>query len=99
MRYWEPAEWLAALVAVPAAQPVAVDWVVPVSAASAPFLFARAAAAFPVPLLLAAAAFPAPPVPVVASAPVLFARAAAAFPVPPLLAPALAHGRRPVSGH
>jgi hypothetical protein len=109
IRYWEPAEWLSALVAVPAAQPVAADWVAPVSAASAGVLFARAAAAFLVPPVLvpvsapvvfarAAAAFPVPSVLVAASAPLLFAPTAAAFPAPLVLAPALAHGRRPVSG-
>ena len=74
-------------------------------AALAVVSFAEAATPFPVPLVLAVVVSAAQLVavqwmaPVTAvSAAVSFARPAALFPVPLVLAPALAHGRRQVSG-
>ena len=103
--FGEAAEYLSALVVAPVAKPGAVEWMVSVSAAPAAVSFARPAVAFPGPLVLAVVVLAAQPgavewmAPVSAvSAAVSFAQPAAVFPVPLVLAPALAHGRRPVSG-
>jgi len=75
-----------------------------VTVAPAAVSFAEAAAPFPVSLVLSVVVPAAQleavewePVTAVPAA-VSFERAAGAFPVPPVLAPALAHGKRPVSG-